>query len=111
MFHKRHHHTLHAFNEELYAVAGRFIAEGNVTSIEVYNPLSNQWTVALPHGPDVFAASSLVINNKIYIIGGCHCKQVSVYDVDNKKVVSLPKELPYDSKGNASAFMTLPNLL
>ena len=116
MNYERCEHTLDCIGTKLYAVGGRTVEdeaedEVSITSVEVHDLLSNQWTVALPDGPDVFGASSLVIGNKIYIVGGSRNYMISVYDVDKKEETVLPEELPSYSLRNVCAFMTLPKLL
>ncbi len=104
MIHKRSLHTLDAMNDKLYAVGGRVVEE----AVEVYHPQSNQWTTAVHDAYCLVAASSLVIDNNIYIIGGT--KNVHMYEVEKNKITQLPIELPNKSLRNVSAFMTLPNL-
>ncbi len=108
---KRCQHTLDAINEKLYAVGGRIVGEEHVKSVDVYDVLSNQWTIVLPDGLDVIEASSLALDRKIYIIGGWHHKYSYIYDVDKNKITKLPYDLPFMSAGNVSATLTLPKLL
>ncbi len=111
MNYRRCQHTLDAVSGKLYAIGGRIVDGRNITSVEAYDSLSNQWTVALIDGPELRGTSSLVIENKIYIIGGYEPRNMSLYEVDTKKVRCLTKELPSFSLRNVSAFLTLPKLL
>ncbi len=112
MNHRRCFHCLDAVDEKLYAVGGReFVAEFDVTSVDVYDTITNQWTVALLDGPRTRAASSLVIDNKIYIIGGQAKKQISVYDIEKNTGTCLPQTLPSHSGSNVPALLILPKLL
>ena len=108
MNHKRYVHCLDAVGQKLYAIGGKLIGAGDAKSVEVYDLPSNQWTIVLPRGPDVIGASSLAIDNKIYIIGGNNSKQVFIYEMGKNKVTHLPQELPSHSRRNVSALMNSP---
>ena len=109
---KRNFHSLEAVNEKLYAIGGIVFKAGvDVNSVDVYDTITNQWTIALPQGPKANGASSLVIENKIYIIGGSDVRQVSLYDVGKNTVIHVPQKLPSYSGSNVTAFLTLPKLL
>ncbi len=110
MNHKRQLHTLNALNGQLYAIGGSAISEDveNVLAVEVYESLCNQWTVIKEDGPTFFGKSSIVFDNKIYII--CTDKIV-IYEVDKNSFTSLPHGIPYKAFRNVSAMLTMPNLL
>ncbi len=111
MNHKRCGHALDVVCEKLYAMGGKNYEEDFIPPVEVYDVHSDQWTVAVHYGPDIGRATSLVIDNKIYIF--CDYKQirVSCYDVDEKKLTDLPEEVPHSYDSKVSAFMILPQLL
>ncbi len=117
MNYRRCHHALEAIEEKLYAVGGRVVDGANriVTSIEIYDTVSNQWTIALTDGVSITASSALASDNKIYIIGGLDngrkSKQVSIYDVAKNKVTHLSSQLLPHAGYNVSVFLTLPKLL
>ncbi len=118
MNHKRCQHILEVVDEKLYAMAGRVFEEDSrtVASIEIYDRVSNQWTIALIDGVSIIAPSSVAHGTIIYIIGGLvdagyRSKQVCVYDACRNKVTHLSKKLLPHAGVNISACLTLPKLL
>ncbi len=112
MNHKRCQHTLDVLDGKLCAIGGKILDDdSDVTSVEVYDPESDQWTLTLSDGPNLHGASSLVISNKIYLIGGSKSRQVMVYDADEEKFEHITDNLICDCNTNASAVMTLPRFL
>jgi hypothetical protein len=65
-------------NNKIYVIGGTGSA-GWLTSVEVYDPSTNAWSV-LPDTPMAIASAAAVVNNKIYVIGGSYTKTVMEYD-------------------------------
>ncbi len=105
---RRREHTLDAVGEKLYAIAGESNNHMN-TSVEVYDLPSDQWTLTLTGEPSTSGATSVVIENRIYILGGSG--DIVVYDVDKNTVPNLFDNHQTFFEDNVSALMTLPKLL
>ncbi len=107
---RRREHILLAIREKLYAIGGESDRH-LVTCIDTYDPLSDQWTIALTNGPSTSGASSLVMKNIIYILGGSG-KVICAVDVNNKKVLgNRPGVHQAFCESHVSVLMTLPKLL
>ncbi len=106
-------HVLEAVEDKLYAIAGRDEL-ANSTSVEVYDPQTNQWSV-LQHNVLVeFGASSFVHGHNIFIVGGTEaCEDIKVYNVEEKKLCTLEGILPDSaiSVRNVTALVISPRLL
>ncbi len=115
MNHRRYAHTLQAVGENLYAIGGRAYVgyNQNPESIEIYDPVANQWTIILDDVYDNFANSSFVVGNKIYLVGGNWFQDdVYEYDVKMKDLTHIGYTSSKNiSTRNVSAFMVLPKLL
>ncbi len=111
---KRCAHTLDAIKDKLYTIGGRNFDGGNVLSNEIYDTLSNQWTLLAPQGGNgpFCACSSFVNGTTMYIIGGTKKeKMIHMYEVDKNRVTVSGVELPSHCVRNVSALLTLPKLL
>ncbi len=119
MNHPRCQHVLEACEDRLYAIAGRVIGGENTTSIEEYDPIVNQWSVIQIECLKAIGASSFVVDQNIYIVGGSDAQDgvtvynVTVYDVDKKKLDRMEGHLPYTANcwRNVSAYLISPKLL
>ncbi len=115
MNHRRCYHTLQAVDGRLYAFGGRTVDNDVYTkSIEMFDPLANQWTVLLNNAFDNHSCSSFATGNKIYLVGGHRSpfdEQVYVYDIEKNQVTRMNGKLPSDCRRNICASMILPNLL
>ena len=117
MNHKRCQHILQSIDEKLYAFGGRLVEEDDdhveddhVGSVEMYLPLSNQWSLVLMDAIETASPSSFVIGHQIYLLGGTR-NIAHVYDTKKKKMSKMDRELPKNCFRNMSAFMVLPKLL
>ncbi len=113
MNHKRFHHALESVQDKLYVIGGR-LQGGNTKSVEMYEPLTNQWVILQTDAYDNFACSSFVNGNDIFLIGGdCEGfeKSVYIFETEEKKVTRHIRELPSDCSRSISASMVLPKLL
>ena len=111
----RYFHVLEAVGDNLYAIGGRRFDDNDpdAFTIEMYDPVANQWTFLLPHIYTNFGNSSFVVGTKIYLIGGNFLRdEVHEFDAETKELSDIG-ELPSDntSTRNVSAFMILPKLL
>jgi hypothetical protein len=67
--------TASVINNEIYLIGGRKYSSTspyyNETSItEIYDPATNTWTTGAPMPAPVYGYASIVLNGKIYILGG-----------------------------------------
>ena len=109
---KRCQHTFDAVGEKLYAIGGRVFGGNRPASFEIYDTLSNQWTLSEFEEDPFVGVFSLVKDNIIYIIGGFHKnRMIRVFEVDKNEITELDVELPSHCGRNVSAFLTLPKLL
>ena len=71
-----HWHTVSTYNGEIYIV-------GRDGFCEKYNPSIDNWTaIAQLNHPDTNSPrGSVVVNDKIYVIGGDNCIDVDIYDI------------------------------
>ncbi|XP_033096250.1 gigaxonin-like [Anneissia japonica] len=72
----RENHNLVAINDDIYAIGGNNMNERELTSVEVYNILTDTWkySVSMPI-PRMFPCC-IVMQKKIFVIGGCSQGQV-----------------------------------
>ncbi len=110
---KRCEHTLNAIGEKLYAIGGRIVDGADITSIEIYDSLSNQWTQCQMQLDGKYGScSSFVYGHNIYLIGGAgNGKKIHVFDFEQNQMKKSTVELPFDCLRNVSALLTLPKLL
>ncbi|MHA7873000.1 MAG: Kelch repeat-containing protein [Hyphococcus sp.] len=57
-------------NGVLYVIGGRTVRDGNLSAVEVYDPLSDRWEQARPMPKAQAGLAAAVLNGKIYVFGG-----------------------------------------
>ena len=71
----KHSHTVSTYKGEIYV----FGFDG---FCEKYNPTTDTWTpIAQLINPEGQLRGSVVLNDKIYVIGGYYCSEVDAYDI------------------------------
>ena len=110
MHNERSRHVLEASNDKLWAIGGMMLTLFT-TSVEVFDPLLNQWTVISPDIPALCDASSIVVGHEIYVVGGVHesedAADVFVYDTNQNKLTTVLEKIGSDCSRNISALMSL----
>ncbi len=108
-------HTLDAVDQKLYAVGGKEIGVDVARSVEVYDPISNQWSDVLIDALDAIhvpsGASSFVHGRLIFLFGGGKSPHSAVFHADGSNIFEYIDKLPIDYARNVSALLTLPKLL
>ncbi len=111
MNHQRCRHVLQPVKEKLYAIGGTAENDVHCQSIEMYDPISNQWYILSVEFRET-GLSSCVAGNSIYLVGG-HLTPYDVYvfDVDKEEITEVDGTLPFSCRQSISAYMILPKLL
>ena len=113
MNHRRCQHALQAVDDKLYVFGGRRV-EGsrneNTKSIEMYDPVANQWTILLNSAIETSACCSFVNGNKIYLVGGYDFyDRVHFYDIEKMTIQKVRGKLSKCIR-HVTALMILPKL-
>ncbi|WP_411818316.1 Kelch repeat-containing protein [Hyphococcus sp. DH-69] len=61
-------------NGVLYVIGGRTVSDGNMTAVDVYDPLADRWEAAKPMPKAQAGLAASVLNGKIYVFGGEYFK-------------------------------------
>jgi len=73
-----------AFNDKIYVVGGRGIGGQIHTSVEIFNPATNEWSFGPSLQVPRSGVKAIAYNDKIFVIGGYdgtrRLKTVEVYD-------------------------------
>ena len=90
-------------NGKIYAGGGHDVSS-HLSSIEVYDPTTKQWSIAGNFPESIYAADAAVLNDKVYVVAGYNGSSYSnkVYAADLNASMASVYDL-YRKDGNASA--------
>ena len=101
-------------------LGAKLVVCGGGGSVEIYDILSDQWTLMQNAGlEDTIDSMSIVLNGKVYVMGGCKkCSdgiwrpvdKVSCIDVDGGRIDSVTN-FPFALNSRHCALLTVPNHL
>ena len=73
MSQERYAHSVATYNKELYVF-------GKDGDCEKYNPVTDTWATIASCPMRAYYRGSAVLDGKIYLVGGCGCKETDIYD-------------------------------
>jgi len=85
--------VMHAVNGKLYLFGGvKYTPTGKnaLNYVQIYNPVTNSWSLGASMPTGAFAINSGVINGKIYVAGGVAEKATNSFQTTNKTYVYNP---------------------
>ncbi len=110
MNHPRYDHLIEAVNDKLYVIGGLTNDDTPVSSVEIYDPLADHWTLASHSGlAPPFPESSFVYERKICFVSD---SLIAEYNPDQNRIRRLAFMLPSPChrKSVKCALMVLPKL-
>lgn len=89
------HAACHIYDGKIYIIGGEYwTTKGNsINTLNIYDPDNNTWTSGKELPDALTGVTSIIINNKIYIIGGMRIK-------DNQEAIYTDKVYIYDIDEN-----------
>ena len=108
----KHDHTADTIGGRLYVIGGDF-DRGNLDIAEMYDPIVEQWTI-IAEGIPVTHACSVVLKDKIYLLGGLDlagCRQIVEFNTKTNTMKKLEETLPVECIAHVAALLTFPTLL
>jgi N-acetylneuraminic acid mutarotase len=66
----REHTAAATLDGKIYALGGRWSGTGELTSVEVYDPAADSWTIGPPLTIARGGFAAVSMNEKIYVLGG-----------------------------------------
>ncbi len=108
----KHDHTADSIGGRLYVIGGD-CDRGNLDIAEMYDPLTEQWTI-IAEGIPVTHACSVVLRDKIYLLGGLDtagCKQIVEFNTKTNTMKKCDQTLPFECVAHVAALLTFPTLL
>ncbi|MEM7118693.1 MAG: kelch repeat-containing protein, partial [Chloroflexota bacterium] len=86
--HSREHTAAVVYEGEIYALAGRWSGQGELTSVEIYNPEDDSWRAGVPMEVARGGFGTAVLHNQIIVVGG------EVLSGDNHSLTSVESYNP-----------------
>ncbi len=123
MNHPRAEHLMEANGGKIYVFGGRLNCSSKgryVEQIEMYDIISEQWTILKGPLLSICRSFSLICDRNIFVFGGASANQskyllsteiIKKFEIDSQKVVPHCKKLPCTVSEHICGMFTLPQLL